>query len=133
MFEPVPCETNPPIGSNLLSHLLAHPDEAEVLPFLYKRIPKKIHAQLKGRKVGWGVQLIEGLNLYSVFVLASVGFALALVPAMYWSIVKDDIQSGFTISGYILTFVGFCVLMAQLEISLSNPVVHRERPREPRR
>lgn len=60
------------------------------------------------------------------------GLCARASSSLVLSIAKDDIQSGITISGYILTFVGFCVLMAQLDISLSNPVVHKERPRESR-
>lgn len=126
-FEPIPCETNPPIGSNLLAHLFHHPSEADVVPYLYRRIPKKLKKQEKGDDNGWGVQFIEGLDLSRVFIFGCVGSALAIVPGVYWSVTKDDIQSGFTISGFILGFIGFCIVIAQLDISLSNPVVHRER------
>lgn len=132
-FRPKDYGLNPPIASHLLTHLLERPWEAEVIANFYNSIPKKLHAKLKEGEAGWGIQLVEGLDLFLVFVLGCVGFAFSLVIAMYWSIAKNDIQSGFTICGYILSFIVFCIGIAQLEISLSNPVFYRERPRESRR
>jgi hypothetical protein len=63
-FYPIPAETNPPVGPNLLTHLLEHPEHAEVLPVLYRKFPKKLRAKLeacprKGSAVGWALSLLR--------------------------------------------------------------------------
>ncbi|KAI7776303.1 hypothetical protein LA080_005490 [Diaporthe eres] len=120
-FEPQPAETNPPIGPNLLTHLLEHPADAEVLPVLYRKIPKKLRAKLqacpkKGSAVGWGIEFVEGLNWFTVFLCGCVGFMSALVSAIIWSVVRSDVQGGFAIAGFMLAFLGFCLGIARTEV-----------------
>ncbi|KAF3762566.1 hypothetical protein M406DRAFT_341767 [Cryphonectria parasitica EP155] len=119
-YEPLPAETIPPIGPNLLMHLFEHPDHAEILPILYKKIPQKLRAQLeacpiKGSAVGWGLQFVEGTNWFHVFLCGCLGFISALLFAVVWSIVRRDIQGGFAISGFMLAFLGFCLGIARTE------------------
>lgn len=76
------------------------------IPVLYRKIPKKLHARLqacpqKGSAVGWGIQFVEGLDLFVVFVIGCVGFAAALVVALAWSIMRQDLQSGFAMAGFM--------------------------------
>ncbi|KAK2609443.1 hypothetical protein N8I77_002940 [Diaporthe amygdali] len=120
-FDPLPAETNPPIGPNLLTHLLEHPEDAEVLPVLYRKFPKKLRAKLqacpqKGSAVGWGVQFVEGLNWFAVFLCGCSGFLAALILATIWSLVRSDVQGGFAIAGFMLAFLGFCMGIAKTEI-----------------
>ncbi|TRX88915.1 hypothetical protein FHL15_010143 [Xylaria flabelliformis] len=80
-YDPMPPDVIPPIGPNLLMHLFENPDHADVTLFLYKRFPKKMRAQLeacptKGSSIGWGVEFVEGVNWYAVFVSGLLGFAL---------------------------------------------------------
>lgn len=91
-FDPLPAETIPPIGPNLLTHLLEHPEDAEILLVLYRRILEKPRAKLqpcpkKGSVVGWGIQFVEGLNRFTVFICGCLGFLAALVLALIWSVV----------------------------------------------
>lgn len=114
----------PPVGPNLLMHLFEHPEDAEVLPVLFRKIPKKLRDKLqacprKGSAVGWGVQFVEGLNWFAVFVCGCVGFMAALLLAMVWSGVKHDVQGGFAIAGFLLAFLGFCLGIAKTEIQIS--------------
>lgn len=123
-FDPLPAETNPPIGPNLLTHLLEHPEDAEVLPVLYRKIPKKLRAKLqacpkKGSAVGWGIEFVEGLNWFTVFLCGCVGFVVALLSAIIWSVVQSDVQGGFAIAGFMLAFLGFCLGIARTEIQMS--------------
>lgn len=95
-YDPIPAKTNPPIGPNLLTHLFEHPIDAEIVLVLYRKIPKKLHAKLqacpqKGSAVGWGIQLVEGLNFFVVFILGCLGFTVALILALTWSVVRKDI------------------------------------------
>lgn len=123
-FDPLPAETNPPIGSNLLTHLLEHPEDAEDLPVLYHKFPKKLRAKLKvcpkkGSAVGWGIEFVEGLNWFTVFLCGCLGFMAALVSAIVWSVVRSDVQGGFAIAAFMLAFLCFCLGIARTEIQMS--------------
>lgn len=122
-YEPLPAQTIPPIGPNLLMHLFQHPDHADVEPVIYRKIPKKLRARLeacpvKGSAVGWGVHFTEGVNWVALFAYGCIGFSCALIFAVAWSIVRGDIQSGFAIGSFMVTFVGFCLGIARTEIQL---------------
>ncbi|KAI0890856.1 hypothetical protein F4806DRAFT_485042 [Annulohypoxylon nitens] len=111
-FEPV--DSFPPIGSNMLMHLFSHPEDADALPVLYSRIPKKLRLRLeacpvKGSAVGWGVQFVEGLNWSVLFGYGCMGFAICLAAAISWTIARDDVQGGFSIAGFMVAFCMFCV------------------------
>lgn len=118
-----PAETSPPIGTDLLMHLFEHPECAEVLPVLFRKIPKKLHDKLeacpvKGSAIGWGVQFVEGMDWFVVFLCGCAGFFSALVMAVVWSTVRGDVQGGFAIAGFMLAFLGFCFGVARTEIVL---------------
>lgn len=122
-YDPIPAKTNPPIGPNLLTHLFEHPVDAEVLPVLYRKVPKKLHVQLqacpqKGSAVGWGIQFVEGLDLFIIFIVGCIGFAAALVAALVWTVVRQDLQGGFAIAGFILAFLGFTLGIARAEVTI---------------
>ncbi|KAI0124137.1 hypothetical protein BJ170DRAFT_735849 [Xylariales sp. AK1849] len=72
IFDPMPADLMPPIGSNLLVHLLENPTHAGVLPDLYRRIPKKLREKLspchhRGASDGWGLAFTEGINTFVYF------------------------------------------------------------------
>lgn len=103
----------PPIGPNLLAHFFDHPDHADVIPVIWNRIPRKLHAELtacprRGSSIGWGLQLAEGLDWFLFFVLGCAGFLVCLVIAVVWSLLLGDIQTGFSIGGFLLAFLVFC-------------------------
>ncbi len=113
VYETTSAGTIPPVGPSMLMHLLEHPDHAEVVPVLYKRIPKKLYTKLeacplRGSSMGWGMQFVEGMDRFVVFVLGCVGFAACLVVAVVWSAARQDIQGGFAIAGFLLAFMAFC-------------------------
>lgn len=104
-------------------HLFEHPEEAAVLPIIFRKIPKKIRDRLepcptKGSAIGWGVQLVEGMDSFAVFLCGCVGFASALILAIAWSAVRGDIQGGFAIAGFTIAFLGFCLGIARSDIGL---------------
>ncbi|KAI8628488.1 hypothetical protein F5Y19DRAFT_438091 [Xylariaceae sp. FL1651] len=112
-YDPIPPEAIPPIGPNMLMHLFEHPDHADVTLFLYNRFPKKLRAQLeacpmKGSSVGWGVEFVEGLDWFAVFVAGCIGFFLCLIVAISWSTARGDVQGGFGIASFLLAFLAFC-------------------------
>ncbi|KAI1748825.1 hypothetical protein F4782DRAFT_515862 [Xylaria castorea] len=113
IYDPMPPDVIPPIGPNLLMHLFENPDHADVTLFLYKRFPKKLRAQLeacstKGSSIGWGVEFVEGVDWYAVFVSGLLGFLFCLLFAVAWSAARGDVQGGFGIASFLLTFFIFC-------------------------
>ncbi len=119
-YDPMPFDTIPPVGPNLLMHFFEHPHHAEVVPVLYRRIPKKLREKLaacpvKHSSVGWGMQLVEGLDPFLVFVYGCVAFIAALAAAVVWVVAREDIQGGFAIAGFVLAFVMFCVHAGSLQ------------------
>ncbi|QBZ55162.1 hypothetical protein PoMZ_00055 [Pyricularia oryzae] len=116
-----PAESNPPVGPNLLMHLFEHPDHAEVLPVLFRRIPKKLSrlqaCQRTGSSVGWGIQIHEGLDWVALFYCGCVGFAACLITAVAWTVVRDDVQGGFAIASFMLAFLALCGGMVHSEVA----------------
>ncbi|CAH0050481.1 unnamed protein product [Clonostachys solani] len=111
-FEPLEADVIPPIGPNLMMHYFEHPDHADVIPILFKRIPKKLGEKLsacpvKKSSVGWGLHLVEGADPFKIFCFGLGAFAIALVVALAWSIIKSDVQGGFAISVFVLSLLLF--------------------------
>ena len=120
-YEPMPADLLPPIGSNLLMHLFENPEDAEVLPVLYRKIPKKVRAKLtpcpvKGSSVGWGLQFVEGMNWVPLFSYGCAGFVLALIAALVWVALKADVQGAFAIAGYMIAFLLFCAGVSRADV-----------------
>ncbi|KAL6406771.1 hypothetical protein AUP68_09576 [Ilyonectria robusta] len=105
-YEYEPSDTDPPIGTNMLLHLFENPDHADVLPILFRRFPKKKLRRLqacsqKGYSVGWGVQFVESLNGYAIFICGCLGFALCLLASILWTVLKNDVQGGFAVGAFV--------------------------------
>ncbi|KAF4483151.1 hypothetical protein CGGC5_v010247 [Colletotrichum fructicola Nara gc5] len=112
-FEYKQSDTEPPIGPNLMMHLFENPNHADIFPVLLRRIPRKTKERLrpcpkKGSSIGWGVQFKETLNGMYVFAFGCIGFMLCLVISVVYTLMKDDIQGGFAIGGFVLAFLLFC-------------------------
>ena len=120
-FKPMPADMIPPIGSNHLMHLFEQPEDAEVVPALYRKIPKKLRARLKacprkGSSVGWGLQFVEGMNWVVVFIYGCAGFGLSPLAAVVWAVAKADVQGAFAIASFMIAFLLFCGGIARAEI-----------------
>ena len=108
-YQPMPADFIPPIGENHMMHLYTYPEEAEHKGICLGKIPKKIeglawlptHSQ--GSKVGWGLHFVEGLDITKLWVLGFIGFVISIMFGIAWSIIKDDIQSGFAVAACMLT------------------------------
>ena len=118
-YHPMPAEFIPPIGENHMMHLYTYPEEAEHTGICLGKIPKKIegltwlptHSQ--GSKVGWGLHLVEGLDITRLWVLGFVGFMISIMFGIAWSMIKDDMQSGFAVAACMLTGLLFITGMVQ--------------------
>jgi hypothetical protein len=120
-YEPMPAELIPPIGPNLLMHLFENPEDAEVVPVLYRKIPKEIWDWLracpvKGSSVGWGLQFVEGTDWTVFLAYGCAGFAVALVVALVWLALRADVQGAFAIAGYMIAFLMFCAGVLRAEM-----------------
>lgn len=121
LYKPIPPDKMPPVGSNLLVHLFENPDHANVLPYLFERIPKRLREKLivspqHKSSVGWGLEFVEGVDTFVLFLCGCVCFVSCLVVAVTWTVVKDDVQGGFGIGGFLLAFMTFCVGLAYSSI-----------------
>lgn len=118
-YHPMPAEFIPPIGENHMMHLYTYPEEAGHTGICLGKIPKKIegldwlptHSQ--GSKVGWGLHFVEGLDVAKLWVLGFIGFIISIMFGIAWSVIKDDMQSGFAVAACMLTGLLFTTGMVQ--------------------
>jgi hypothetical protein len=108
----MPAETVPPIGSNLLMHFFTHPEEATSHSVLLECIPKRKDEKLepcriKGSSTGWGLELITGVDEMKLFGLGFIASVASAVFGIVWACITNDIQSGFTIAGFLLSLCIF--------------------------
>ncbi|KAK8879748.1 hypothetical protein PGQ11_001042 [Apiospora arundinis] len=113
LYDPMPADLMPPVGSNLLVHFFEHPTHAGALPDLYRRIPKKLREKLspcpvKGSSVGWGIAFAEGVDAFTFFLCGCAGFIVCLMVSIAWTVAQSDIQGGFGIGAFLLAFMIFC-------------------------
>ena len=66
--------------------------------------------------MGWGLEFVEGVDTFVLFLCGCVCFVSCLVVAVTWTVVKDDVQGGFGIGGFLLAFMTFCVGLAYSSI-----------------
>ncbi|KAK8044823.1 hypothetical protein PG993_004847 [Apiospora rasikravindrae] len=112
IYDPMPAELTPPIGSNLLVHFFEHPTHAGVLPDLYRRVPKRLREKLspcpqKGSSLGWGIAFVEGVDTFMFFLCGCAGFFVCLMVAVAWTVAQSDVQGGFGIGAFLLAFMIF--------------------------
>ncbi|RYP61772.1 hypothetical protein DL771_010012 [Monosporascus sp. 5C6A] len=113
VYDPMPADLVPPIGPNLLVHFFENPTHAGVLPDLYRRVPKKLREKLvpcpkKGSSPGWGIEFVEGVDTFALFLCGCACFLLCLLVAAARTVARDDVQGGFGIGGFLLAFAVFC-------------------------
>ena len=111
------------IGSSYLMHLFEHPEDAEVTPAMYRKVPKKLRRRLeacpmKGSSVGWGIEFGEGMNWFVVFIYGCLGFAMSLLAAVVWAVIRADVQGAFAIAGFLIAFLLFCGGIPRSEIHM---------------
>ena len=83
------------------------------------RFPKRMRERLRlgGEEVevplGWGIEFVEGTDWRLVWCFGFAIVALSLVVGVVWAAVKRDVQAGFGIAAYMMTFCTFTVGMLQ--------------------
>ncbi|KAF2235004.1 hypothetical protein EV356DRAFT_133099 [Viridothelium virens] len=107
-YYPMPAEHIPPIGPNMLKHLYDHPEEAKAINFCFRKVPKKrkeklVACPIRGSRTGWGIQYIEGIHWLEALICGLLAITLSTVTGIGWSVLRDDVQGGFTIASFMLT------------------------------
>ncbi|KAI1464568.1 uncharacterized protein F4812DRAFT_160035 [Daldinia caldariorum] len=113
LYDPMPAHLIPPIGPNMLAHFFENPTHASVLPDLYRRIPKKLRqkltpCQVTGLSVGWGIEFVECVDYFMLFMFGCLCFLACSIVAVLWSTIKQDVQGGVGIGAFIFAFTLFC-------------------------
>ena len=113
-YQPVPAETVPPIGKNHLMHMFHHPEDGEGKSVCFNRFPKKKRYQLQvlngsQTQPGWGINFVEGIYWQKIFAIGMVICLLSLVFGIAWAVKRDDVQGGFGVAAYVLTFLSCLV------------------------
>jgi hypothetical protein len=90
-------------------HLYENPDHADAASVLFRKIPKKLYNRIEtnamtGSSVGWGIQLVEGVNTPAVFICGCLGFIAIFLVAILWSCLRGDVQGAFGIASVLLSF-----------------------------
>ena len=73
--------------------------------------PKELNEALEYRSgspdtsTGWGIRIVDGLNWALVLWLALAVIAFSGVLGVIYSVVKKDPGGGFTMAGYLVTFL----------------------------
>lgn len=106
-YTPMPPEFIPPIGPNEMLHYMDHPEHAPPGADMYSCVPKKLRQRLqvcpdKGYSVGWGIQFIENISYKRISLLVLASIVVSSVLAISWAVLKQDVQTGFTIGTFLL-------------------------------
>jgi hypothetical protein len=113
-YSPMPAETIPPIGSNLLMHFSTHPHEAASQPVLLPCIPKRKNNRLepcpiRGSSLGWGLDVITAVDELKLFGLGLLGSLASVIFGLAWAVGKGDIQGGFAVAGFMFALIAFAI------------------------
>ncbi|KAI1750284.1 hypothetical protein F4782DRAFT_252796 [Xylaria castorea] len=104
-----------PIQPHVFMHSFLNPgDHLGGLAVL--QLPKKVGRRLKCTAqpinpldvpYGWGVYIVEGVNMFLVSLLLAGILALVTLAVLLWSTLKGDVQGGTGIGQYALAIVAF--------------------------
>lgn len=117
-YTPMPAELIPPIGKNFLMHMYSHPEDAGDDTYCLARLPKRLKEPLQLPKgfdtqLGWGIEYVEGLHWQKVFASGVVVCLLSLILGVTWSVLRQDVQGGFGVSAYMMTFLACAIGLVQ--------------------
>jgi hypothetical protein len=86
----------------------------------FNQLPKRLghYGHLKASpdemEIGWGIHFEEDWHLPTIYFVFVILVLFSLMFGIVWSVCKKDIQSGFAVSGFVLTLgsllLGYLVL-----------------------
>jgi hypothetical protein len=103
-------------GPNTLLHFFEKEHDCCQYPHVLSSIPKKLKGKLsvppKGRPmVGWGMQLVNGIDTFRLGLSGFAGLLVSSVAGIVWARVHQDVQGGSGIAQVLMYFVTFVVTM----------------------
>jgi hypothetical protein len=123
-FDPKPPDIIPPVGENLMLHLLAYPDDAdEEVAICLSRIPKRNDlltvSPVLGTGLGWGIHIVEGWSFgrfwmcgLALLIVASIAFFIA------WCVLQRDVQGASSVAAFVLGLVAVLLGTVQVAVEL---------------
>ncbi|KAK3295275.1 uncharacterized protein B0H64DRAFT_143713 [Chaetomium fimeti] len=112
-----PCPLRPPpIPANIFLHHLSKPGQHPKLLW-GNRIPQKLHKSILQIQTpddlvtGWGVHIIEGLNMTTVLLCSLAGLLVSMIVAVVWAVVKGDVQGAFGIGAWVTSVEAILVML----------------------
>ncbi|KAI9695940.1 MAG: hypothetical protein M1820_008352 [Bogoriella megaspora] len=113
-YQPMPANHIPPIGPNLMKHLCDHPEDASNIDTCFRKVPRKLKSKLvacpiQGSSSGWGIQFVEGIDWFKVSICGLLAVLSSSSFGILWSVLRNDVQGGFTVAGFMLTTL-LCLL-----------------------
>lgn len=106
-YSPTKVDCCPPRGPNYMTHYFntphhIHEDERNIFHQTPKYLRGRLAVSQKERTLGWGLSFTDRANLMPLL-LASL--LPSLMFGLIWSVLKQDIQSGFTVASFVATCV----------------------------
>ena len=110
-YEPCPVNMKFPVGDNAMMHCYMCPDKCRNDNFSLYRFPGFKHGgiQLGQDQVdatAWGLELLEGKEWGLLWVIGLLITVVSIVVGVTYTIVKGDIQGGFTVASFIAILSG---------------------------
>lgn len=106
-------------------HVLLEPGN-HLDSFWTNYIPKKLKQELKYQSgsdpranIGWGIHIVEGFNWHALAVLTAIFIAISMVPALVYSLKKNDISSGFSVGSFVLAAATLVVTLVLTVVTTS--------------
>ena len=104
------------LGSNTLLHFFEKEHDCCQHPHALSSIPKKLRGKLAvpngGRPmVGWGMQLVDGIDTFKLGLSGFAGLVASSVVGIVWAQLHRDVQGGSGIAQCLMYFVTFIVTM----------------------
>lgn len=106
-----------PWGPNTLLHYFERRHKCLEHPRILARIPKKLKEKLAvsddGKLLmGWGMQLIDGVDGFRIGILGIIGLVMSSLVGVLWAKLHgNDIQGGTGLTQCLMAFVTFLVTM----------------------
>ena len=119
-YAPCPIGGNPNELSREVIHSLLRPGETHLDRFWLDLFPKKLNEQLLYKSgstemcSGWGIHIVEGVNMLTVVLLAVVLLVVSVVLGIVLTVILHDASSGFAIA----TFVGMMPALGLAAVQL---------------
>ena len=104
------------LGSNTLLHFFEKEHDCSQYPSAPSRIPKKLKGKLSVPEggcpaVGWGLQLVDGIDTFGLGMSGSAGLLVSSLVGIVWAALRNDVQGGSGIAQCLLYLVSFVVIM----------------------